>query len=424
MLQATSDHARLQQIRSDSGRIVGNVREARRPIIWWQDTKTNLFNEVNRQCIFCGRRMKSSGGYTKHRSKCKARIYPALRTITNNSPFTLRRNRLPPSPSRRPLLPLKLDAASMRQVKDNDTTMDEDYALGIEEGSAEDAPIGSKGLKTSSTSYLEHFSDSQPGRSAGAPVSEHRRTRYKAADKDNEYYPYMNEADFALAAWFYTRELSKGDVTTFFEQLAFKHWHESLSFANSTEWLNTLHQIPYGIQDDDWKTVTMTIQPDANDTGLTEYIFYYRDIIKVIEFLIGHEPFADSLTYAPVQVYSTREKTRRLYHEMYTGDWWWERQKQLPDGATIIPLLLGTDKTLLTMHHGDLSVWPIYLTIGNLDAEIRRSQLKPSTVLLGFIPIPEQKKGSLDLKSAIWHKAMEQVLLRTFSVILQGYMTF
>jgi hypothetical protein len=108
---------------------------------------------------------------------------------------------------------------------------------------------------------------------------------------------------------------------------------------------------------------------------------------------------------------------------MYTGDWWWERQTQLPNGATIIPLLLGTDKTLLTMLHGDLSAWPIYLTIGNLDAETRRSQLKLSTVLLGFIPIPEQKKGSLNLKSAIWHRVMEQVLLRRFSDILQAYMT-
>ena len=101
--------------------------------------------------------------------------------------------------------------------------MDEDYALIIEEGSAVDAPIGNEGLTTSSASYLEHFNDSQPGRSAGMLVSEHRRIHYEVADKDNEYYPYANKADFALAAWFYTRELSKGNVTVFFKQLALKH---------------------------------------------------------------------------------------------------------------------------------------------------------------------------------------------------------
>ena len=343
-------------------------------MFWLQNTKANLSNGVSRKCIWCGRRLKSSGGYTKHRSKCKARLRPALRTIANNNPFATRRNHLPPSPSLRPLLPLKPDAMLTRHDKMDDITMDEDYALRIEEGSAVNAPIGNEEeLTTSSTSYLEHFNDSQPGRSAGMPVSEHRRMRYKVADEDNEYYPYANEADFALAAWFYTKELSKGDVTTFFEEQALKHWHKSLSFANSTEWLNTLHQIPYGICDDEWKAVTMTIQLDTNGARSTEYIFYYRDIIKVIEFLIGYEPFAENLTYVPVRVYSTREKISRLYHEMYTGDWWWERQTQLPNGATIIPLLLGTDKTLLTMLHGDLSAWPIYLTIGNLDAETQRS---------------------------------------------------
>ena len=64
---------------------------------------------------------------------------------------------------------------------------------------------------------------------------------YKVADKDNKYYPYINKADFVLAAWFYTRELSKGNVTMFFKQLALKHWYKGLSFANSTKWLNIFY---------------------------------------------------------------------------------------------------------------------------------------------------------------------------------------
>jgi hypothetical protein len=107
--------------------------------------------------------------------------------------------------------------------------------LRIDKGLAVDILFGNKGLTTSSTSYLEYYYNSQPGRSTGIPVSEYCRVRDKGADKDNEYYPYTNKADFALAAWFYTRELSKGDVTMFFEQLALKYWHENLSFANSTE---------------------------------------------------------------------------------------------------------------------------------------------------------------------------------------------
>ena len=44
-------------------------------------------------------------------------------------------------------------------------------------------------------------------------------------------------------------------------------------------------------------------------------------------------------------------------------------QEKLPD---VVPLLIGIDKTVLTQHHGDLSAWPIYMTLGNLDSHSRR----------------------------------------------------
>jgi hypothetical protein len=52
---------------------------------------------------------------------------------------------------------------------------------------------------------------------------------------------------------------------------------------------------------------------------------------------------------------------------MNTAEWWWETQFALPATSTIVPLLLATDKTLLTQHHGDTTAWPVYLTVGNLD---------------------------------------------------------
>jgi hypothetical protein len=59
---------------------------------------------------------------------------------------------------------------------------------------------------------------------------------------------------------------------------------------------------------------------------------------------------------------------------MWTGDWWLEMQEKLSDGGTVVPLLIGIDKTVLTQHHGDLSAWLIYMTIGNLDSHTRGQQ--------------------------------------------------
>ena len=38
--------------------------------------------------------------------------------------------------------------------------------------------------------------------------------------------------------------------------------------------------------------------------------------------------------------------------------------------ATVISMLLVTDKTVLTKHVRDMTQWPVYLTIGNLSHEI------------------------------------------------------
>ena len=88
------------------------------------------------------------------------------------------------------------------------------------------------------------------------------------------------------------------------------------------------------------------------------------------------------------------------------ADWWWNTQvslfslyilsietdcvhvKQiLPNGATIAPLILSSDKTQLTQFQGDKKAWPVYLTIGNLSKEIRRQPSAHATILVGYLPV-------------------------------------
>ncbi len=72
---------------------------------------------------------------------------------------------------------------------------------------------------------------------------------------------------------------------------------------------------------------------------------------------------------------------------MYTGNWWWEKQKKLPVRTTIILILLASDKTIMNLSHRDQVLWLVYVTIGNLDVKMCRSQNRLGTLLLGSIPI-------------------------------------
>jgi hypothetical protein len=56
------------------------------------------------------------------------------------------------------------------------------------------------------------------------------------------------------------------------------------------------------------------------------YEIYRRDVIECIRALFGDPEFAPHLVFAPERHYTDQSKTARVYHEMHTGQWWWETQ--------------------------------------------------------------------------------------------------
>ena len=54
-------------------------------------------------------------------------------------------------------------------------------------------------------------------------------------------------------------------------------------------------------------------------------------------------------------------------------------------GATIIPVILSSDKTVVTLF-GNKTAYPLYLTIGNLPKEIRRKPSRHGHILIGYLP--------------------------------------
>ncbi|KAI9571408.1 hypothetical protein HD554DRAFT_2203462 [Boletus coccyginus] len=51
---------------------------------------------------------------------------------------------------------------------------------------------------------------------------------------------------------------------------------------------------------------------------------------------------------------------------MWTGNWWWEIQTWMPVGATVLSIILASNKTKLSQFKGDKIAWLVYLIIGNV----------------------------------------------------------
>lgn len=130
-----------------------------------------------------------------------------------------------------------------------------------------------------------------------------------------------------------------------------------------------------------FKRAIVTMQDESFDV-------YFRDVIDCIKALYGNAEFAPYLVFAPERHYSDADHTVRLYHDMHTGKWWWNTQKELEKnhpGATIIPVIISSDRTQVTSWSGK-QAYPVYLTIGNLPKSIRRKPSRGGQILLAYLP--------------------------------------
>ncbi|KAJ3725300.1 hypothetical protein C8R42DRAFT_575845, partial [Lentinula raphanica] len=102
------------------------------------------------------------------------------------------------------------------------------------------------------------------------------------------------------------------------------------------------------------------------------------------------------------------------YGEMWTCDWWWETQEQLPEGATVAPVIIASDETQLSTFSGNKKAWPVYLTIGNIAKAERRKPSSRAWILLGYIPISQLECYSEDHRSEagcqLFHDCMQKIL--------------
>ncbi len=73
-----------------------------------------------------------------------------------------------------------------------------------------------------------------------------------------------------------------------------------------------------------------------------------------------------------------------------------------------MPLICGSDKTLLTTMAGNHSAWPVYLTIGNLPKHVRRKPSSNAVLLLALLPkFPKGYQASNTREG--FHKALTSI---------------
>jgi hypothetical protein len=84
-----------------------------------------------------------------------------------------------------------------------------------------------------------------------------------------------------------------------------------------------------------------------------------------------------------------------------SGDWVWKEadiiaQNPETHGAMLVPLILGSDKTTVSVATGQNEYYPLYLSIGNVRNHVHRAH-GSAVVVLGFLAIPKSKCNDLNI---------------------------
>ncbi|KAI0673079.1 hypothetical protein C8Q78DRAFT_970055 [Trametes maxima] len=144
---------------------------------------------------------------------------------------------------------------------------------------------------------------------------------------------------------------------------------------------------------------------------------FYRDVIACIRALFGDPEFSGILVFAPERHYTDDSRKMRVYFDMHTGKWWWDTQRAieaLHPGATIIPVIISSDKTQLTLF-GSKAAYPVYLTIGNLPKDVRRKPSRRGQILLAYLPTTRlehitNKAARRRMLINLYHACMSRIL--------------
>ncbi|KAJ4479710.1 hypothetical protein C8J55DRAFT_455705 [Lentinula edodes] len=259
-------------------------------------------------------------------------------------------------------------------------------------------------------------------RPAGVPIRhcqsffEEYRSKQKAEGME-PWEPFASEDEWELARWLMESGASQGKIDSFLRLNKIRN-DVKPGFRNKRAFFQYIDRLPRGPA---FSCTPMHVVGDLKDKDgkkcMETLELWHRDILECIKELMGNPSFKEHQAYAPVRQFREMKDSipyNRQYSEMWTGNWWWEVQDQLPNGATVAPIILASDETQLSTFSGDKKAWPLYLTVGNIEKCVRRKPTSRSWILLGYIPVSSLECFSKERRSVegcqLFHDCVKKML--------------
>ncbi|TFY59764.1 hypothetical protein EVJ58_g5572 [Rhodofomes roseus] len=251
---------------------------------------------------------------------------------------------------------------------------------------------------------------------AGAPPPEREPV--------NSYRPFENRAAFQFAELIFKKiQASYGDVNGLLRTLAAYNVSQGGGeppFEDVDELYSVIDAIPYG--DAPWESFTVRytgdVTPDSPSWQRADYTVHCRNVRQVAHNMIGNEGFDDSFDTTPYQEYTAPGITR--VSNMMSGQFAYRQATTIArdpatHGSMLSPVILGADKTTVSVGTGGQEFHPVYMSLGNVHNSVRRAH-KDAILPVAFLAIPKAVRGEAEtdefrtFRKQLYHASIAHIL--------------
>ncbi|OSC97902.1 hypothetical protein PYCCODRAFT_1376275, partial [Trametes coccinea BRFM310] len=244
-----------------------------------------------------------------------------------------------------------------------------------------------------------------------------------------DWSPFRDRIEFELAEFLFKHvQMSEKNISTLMYLWAadiIRHGGQGPPFADHADMYATIDAIAVG--DVPWQGLRVSYRGPRPDQDVPSWMeeaheVWYRDPRQIALRMLANPDFDGEFDYAPYREY-TRDGDRRYCNYM-SGNWAWRQADMIledhpdADGAVFVPIILGSDKTTVSVATGQNDYYPLYMSIGNIHNNVRRAH-RDSVVLIGFLAIPRVDRKHADTPA--FRRFRRQLLHTSISAILQPF---
>ncbi|KAI5987164.1 hypothetical protein EDC04DRAFT_2873452 [Pisolithus marmoratus] len=245
--------------------------------------------------------------------------------------------------------------------------------------------------------YIKHpVLDGTPVDSSGDDLPESAPAPQPNPQNKRPWHPFESQAHFELADFIFCQnEMPGAQIDELMHIWASMPGHAGTPpFSNHEHLFSSIDAISEG----DVPCTSLSMESAEADTSSVipswkkaTYEVVFHDPQILLDHQISNPGFKNHIDYSLQLVFGDRGQC--VWSDLMTGNWAWAQCNELsndPDnhGAMFVPIILGSDKTTVSVATGNNEYYPLYISTGNVHNGMRHAHGE-AVSLLGFLSIPK-----------------------------------